>query len=176
MQLLDCGCGEGTITVGLAETVAPGQVIGIDVSPKAVESARKLVETRGLSNVRIEIENVYNLPFPAESFDAVFTHTLFEYLKDKPRAINQILRVLRPGGVVGIRSPIWDAKIMEPTDPLLERFWKLMIKIRDGLGGDSSVGRRLTGILKREGFKRVEASASFMCYSTDEKKRWYADI
>jgi ubiquinone/menaquinone biosynthesis C-methylase UbiE len=41
MRLLDCGCGPGSITIGLAETVAPGGVIGIDVDGGSIEVARK---------------------------------------------------------------------------------------------------------------------------------------
>ena len=40
MSLLDCGCGPGSITVGLAEVVAPGEVVGIDIETSQVETAR----------------------------------------------------------------------------------------------------------------------------------------
>src|SRR5256885_17192476 len=59
MTLLDCGCGEGTITVDLAEVVAPGQVVGVDVVPNAVQRARQLGTERGLSNARFEEGSVY---------------------------------------------------------------------------------------------------------------------
>ena len=40
MRLLDCGCGPGSITVGLAQAVAPAETVGIDASPDAIEAAR----------------------------------------------------------------------------------------------------------------------------------------
>jgi ubiquinone/menaquinone biosynthesis C-methylase UbiE len=90
MELLDCGCGEGTITLDLAELVVPGQVVGVDLAPGAIEQARQLANDRGVGNVRFEAGSVYALPFPDASFDAVFSHALFEHLTDKPQALREI--------------------------------------------------------------------------------------
>ncbi len=55
MRLLDVGCGPGTVTVGLADAVAPGGVVGIDHDAVHIEMARALARTAGLANVRFEI-------------------------------------------------------------------------------------------------------------------------
>jgi hypothetical protein len=49
--------------------------------------------------------------------------------------------------MVGLRSPDLAAMIIEPSDPLVEQFWALIARIRDALGGDSKMGRRLCGLL-----------------------------
>jgi SAM-dependent methyltransferase len=64
MQLIDCGCGPGSITLGLAEVVAPGEVIGVDVSEAALQAARVLAGEHGVANVRFERASVLKLPFP----------------------------------------------------------------------------------------------------------------
>src|SRR5688572_8059537 len=51
MELLDAGCGPGSITVGLAEVVAPGGVVGVDLQAAQVEQARTLAAERGVTNV-----------------------------------------------------------------------------------------------------------------------------
>src|SRR5262249_34936469 len=76
MQLLDVGCGPGSITLGLAGVVGPGVVVGIDVDPTQVEQARALALERGVTNVRFEVADLYRLPFPDGSFDAAFAHTV----------------------------------------------------------------------------------------------------
>ena len=63
IRLLDLGCGPGSITLGLAEAVAPGEVIGIDVQPSQVKQAQALSAVRGVRNVRFEVSDVYRLPF-----------------------------------------------------------------------------------------------------------------
>src|SRR6266850_2508533 len=70
MRLIDCGCGPGSITVDLAEILAQGEAIGIDLRESALAEARMLARTRGIANVRFEVASVYQLPYPNASFDA----------------------------------------------------------------------------------------------------------
>src|SRR5215207_2615574 len=52
MRLLDAGSGPGSITLGLAEVVAPGHVVGVDLQPAQVERARAIAAERGVANAR----------------------------------------------------------------------------------------------------------------------------
>src|SRR5262249_6006705 len=71
MRLLDVGCGPGSITRGLAERLAPAQVIGIDLSREALDGARRDATARGLGNLQYEEGSVYQLRFADASFDVV---------------------------------------------------------------------------------------------------------
>jgi ubiquinone/menaquinone biosynthesis C-methylase UbiE len=106
MRLLDLGCGPGSITLGLAEKVAPGEVVGVDLQPSQVAQAQELSAARGVKNVRFEIADVYRLPFPDASFDAVFAHVVLMHLREPVRALMEMRRVLRPGGIVGCATVI----------------------------------------------------------------------
>jgi ubiquinone/menaquinone biosynthesis C-methylase UbiE len=97
MSLLDCGCGSGTITVGLAEAVAPGQVTGVDLGESHIEWAVSLAAEHGLTSARFQVASVYELPFPDSSFDAVFAHAIFEHLKDPLKALEEMRRVVKTG-------------------------------------------------------------------------------
>src|SRR5262245_46892065 len=59
MRVLDVGCGPGSITRGLAERVAPGAVVGIDLSRETLEAARADAAARGLANLTYEEQSVY---------------------------------------------------------------------------------------------------------------------
>jgi SAM-dependent methyltransferase len=83
MRVLDVGCGPGSITLGLAEVVAPGVVVGIDLQPAQVEQARALAATRGVTNVGYEVADLYTLPFPDGAFDAAFAHTVVIGLRER---------------------------------------------------------------------------------------------
>ena len=93
MSLLDCGCGPGTITIGLAQIVNPGQVVGIDMESSMVERARALGREQGLPNVHFQVANVFELPFSDGSFDAIFAHTLLYHLN---QPLTNYLKTLAP--------------------------------------------------------------------------------
>ena len=129
MRLLDAGCGPGTITLGLAAAVAPGEVVGLELSPAMVEQARALAAERGVANVRFEVGDVQALPFPDASFDAAFESAVLEHVPDPARAVAELRRVLRPGGVVGLRDGDWGAggaPVLEPPDPLVAEAYALV--------------------------------------------------
>ena len=164
MNLLDCGCGPGTITVGLAEAVAPGSAVGVDLNAGQVEIASKMVHDRGMKNLRFEAASVYQLPFPDHSFEAVFSHALFEHLGEPQAALQEIRRVLRPGGIVGLSSPDWSGNLIAPRDPEVERAIEIFKAIQQRNGGNPYVGRELGRLLEEAGFSRIKLSAVYDCY------------
>src|SRR5687768_2622459 len=105
MRVLDCGCGPGNITVDLAELIAPGDVVGIDLSEADLESARALAADRGVRNVGFERADVYRLPFQDGAFDVAFAHSVIEHLGDPLAALKEMRRVLAPGGMAAIADP-----------------------------------------------------------------------
>ena len=115
MRVLDVGCGPGTITLGLAEAVAPGEVVGVDIVEDRLHLARAAAEERALANVRFEPGDIHHLPFRDGEFDAALVHGVLEHLPDPLAALGEVRRVLRPGAVVGIRSPEHSLAVMQLT-------------------------------------------------------------
>jgi ubiquinone/menaquinone biosynthesis C-methylase UbiE len=141
MQVLDLGCGPGSITLGLAERVAPGEVVGVDLQPSQVAEAQALSAVRGVKNVRFEVADVYRLPFPDGSFDAVFAHVVLMHLREPVRALAEMRRVLPLDGIVGVRACDWGGRIHAPMTPLLEQWYALTVRIRQRNGGDPFMAR-----------------------------------
>src|SRR5919202_4099868 len=69
LDLLDVGCGPGTITADLAALVAPGRVVAIDTAAGVLEGARRVAAERGLSNLEFAVGDVHALAFPDGGFD-----------------------------------------------------------------------------------------------------------
>src|SRR5262245_12500886 len=160
MRLLDAGCGPGSITLGLAAAVAPGEAIGIDRQPAQVEQARALAAACGFTGARFEAADIYQLPYHDGSFDAVYANGVLMHLRDPARALAELRRVLRPGGVVGVRDPDFGATGFSPTTPLLERWLALRAQVGRYNGGDPFLSRRYRSLLLEAGFARAEAGAS----------------
>ena len=173
MSLLDCGSGLGAITVGLAKTVAPAKVEGIDIGESQVEAATKRAQDEDVFNTHFQVGNVYDLPFPDGSFDAVFAHTVFEHLSEPEKAISEIYRVLKAGGIVGLRSIDIGTTIFSPTNEDIEAGIELRIKDYALNAGNPFVGRRLRGLLYHGGFMDIESSVSGSQYRTHEDFKGY---
>lgn len=159
--LLDLGCGPGTITAGLAAVVAPGPVLGVDQGAAQLAGARELATRTGLANVRFEEASCYDLPLADASVDRVFSHALFEHLAEPARALAEIRRVLRPGGVVGLRSPDWGGFLLSPP---LDATVTAYTGLQEANGGDPLAGRRLGPYLTESGFTEVRADARYERY------------
>jgi ubiquinone/menaquinone biosynthesis C-methylase UbiE len=161
MRLLDGGCGPGTITLGLAEAVAPGQAVGIDLEPSMVERANILATERQVDNVHFEVANIGELPFPAASFDVVFTCSVLEHLVDPIQALQEIGRVLKPGGLIGVSSTDWSEPLISPPNAAVGQFFELFERGFKHYGGSLNRGRHLRLMLRQAGFHVTEFSASY---------------
>jgi ubiquinone/menaquinone biosynthesis C-methylase UbiE len=163
MRLLDCGCGPGGITVGLAERVRPGEVVAIDLGGVQLKRARELAAAAGVS-ITFREASVYELPFPEAAFDAVFSHALFEHLAEPLKALAEIRRVLKTGGCVGLRSPDWGGFVLHPWSERLRGALDDYQELQRSNGGDVFAGRKLAAWLRQAQFTNVEASASYEIY------------
>ncbi len=169
MSLLDCGCGPGSTTTDLAALLAPGRVVGIDLDPSQVAAARSRAVNRGVTNVAFEVGNIYDLPFPDSSFDAVFGHTVVQHLREPLRALREMRRVLTPGGVIGLRDDDWGSVIIEPLTSPLELAFSLYRRVWAHNGGDPVFARKQRRMLREAGFVNVRASASLESLATPEE-------
>ena len=174
MRLLDCGCGPGTITVGLAERVAPGEAIGIDLAPTQVGRARALARERGLDNLRFEVADVCALPFPDAHFDAAFASNVLQYLPDPLVGLKELRRVLKPGGVVGVCDADVGTLRLAPDSPFtrefLPRFWRFRER-----GASPYYAPQQRTLLRDAGFVRRQAFAFADCLATPEATRALAE-
>jgi len=179
MKLLDVGCGPGSITRGLAERLAPGQVVGLDLSKEALAGARRDAAARGLTNLQYEEGSVYQLRFADGSFDVVYAHQVLQHLREREAALREMLRVVRPGGFVAIRDVDWGTAAYWPRDPWIDRFIEVHHQTWYRNGGEPQMGRQLRALFNQAGVDDLQISAAVWCYATpDETTAWgeaYAD-
>jgi ubiquinone/menaquinone biosynthesis C-methylase UbiE len=161
MTLLDCGCGPGSITEGFAKIVNPAKVVGVDADPVQIGDAQDRITKMGITNLSFQPASVYELPFEDNSFDAVFSHALLEHLHDPLKALSEMKRVLKPGGIIGARVPDHAAYLVSPDNELLKKGLKFERDLLAHKGGNPFIGRGLRGIFHEAGFINVVGSASY---------------
>jgi len=100
-RVLDVGCGKGTSAVYLAKRYGC-QITGVDIEERLVEQANELARRRKVSGqVRFQIGDALDLPFPAHEFDVTFSQAFLILVADKKQAIREAIRVTNPGGFIG---------------------------------------------------------------------------
>ena len=168
MSVLDCGCGPGTITQGLARIAAPGRVVGCDLEPGMVERAVELAAGANLANLSFQEANILDLPFEDDTFDVVLSCAVTEHLSDPVGAMAELGRVVKPGGVVGITRTEWAAHMISPPCPAVERFFELFEHGFRTQGGTMSGGKDLPRLLGEAGLEVVDLVLTFSSAYTPE--------
>lgn len=97
--VLDVGCGFGGTSRYLARALGPNSsVTAITLSPKQVQRAQELAIEQNTPNARFQVEDALNMSFPDNTFDIVWACESGEHMPDKKKYIDQMMRVLKPGG------------------------------------------------------------------------------
>jgi ubiquinone/menaquinone biosynthesis C-methylase UbiE len=99
MRVLEIGCGTGQHSVALAREYPDWRYDAIDMSPRAIEAARALA-IAAQTGVKFSIGDAEKLPYPDASFDVVFGDHVIGHIPDQDAALEEIARVLKPGGYV----------------------------------------------------------------------------
>jgi ubiquinone/menaquinone biosynthesis C-methylase UbiE len=174
MRLLDCGCGPGSITLDLAEALDQGEVIGIDHHAEVLEHGRRAADERGLTNVLFEVGDIYDLQLEDGSFDAVWTSSVMQWLAEPAKALAEIYRVLKPGGVYASRDRDRRGDMLGNSNPLLERAMDLHYAAAAVGDFHERCGGDLRALMVAAGFERPLSAASYENRGDQDGARWTA--
>lgn len=173
--VLDAGCGIGDDALALADLVAPtGKVVGIDNSERLIERASERSQDRG--DVHFRVDDIYDLGFGADEFDASRADRVLQHL-DRPRdAVRELRRVTRPGGRLGLTEPDWGSLVIDaPGDGKPHE----LLDPEYAVPKQPEIGRRLYRLARELGLESLSVD-SFMVNTTDfaftyemaELERW----
>lgn len=167
LEVLDVGSGPGTITVDLAERVAPGRVTALETSAGAADLTRAEADRRGCGSVDVLVGDVHALDLPDASFDVVHAHQVLQHVADPVAALREMIRVCRPGGVVAVRDADYGGFVWHPASAGLDRWRALYYAAARANGGEPDAGRRLLAWAHAAGAApgAVTVAASTWCYA-----------
>lgn len=108
-RVLELGPGPGVFTVKAARRVGPdGQLIAVDIQPEMIAQVEQRVREAGLTNVETHVANAYHLPLDDGSVDRALLVTVLPEIPDQARALAELRRVLKPGGLLSITEEFTD--------------------------------------------------------------------
>jgi ubiquinone/menaquinone biosynthesis C-methylase UbiE len=175
MNLLDIGCGPGSITVDLARRVVPGQVIGLDVAASILQTARRAVEEAGLDNVDVRKGSVYELDIEDGAVDVVFAHQVLQHLTDPVAALHEMRRVVKKGGLVAVRDVDYATFVWHPAHPMLTRWLELYHEVTARNGAQADAGRYLLSWCQEAGLAEVAITTSSWSYADSGARAFWGN-
>ncbi|MGZ3618605.1 MAG: class I SAM-dependent methyltransferase [Ktedonobacteraceae bacterium] len=120
-QWLDIGCGTGALSLAILDVASPSKIKGVDPSEEFIAFARDQVVDDRVSFI---VGDTQALPFESAQFDAVVSGLVLNFVLDPYLAVNEMKRVVRPGGIVA--AYVWDyADKMQ----LIRYFWDAAVKL-----------------------------------------------
>jgi ubiquinone/menaquinone biosynthesis C-methylase UbiE len=176
MSVLDVGSGPGTITADLAEIVAPGRLTALEATPAALALTRAEIERRGLDNVSFVVGDVHALDLPDGSFDAVHAHQVLQHVADPVKALAEMRRVTKTGGVVAARDGDYAAFTWFPLLPEFDEWLALYRRVARANGGEPDAGRRLLSWARAAGFTDITPTASTWLFADEETRAYWGGM
>lgn len=175
-DLLDLGCGPGTITIDLAQRVAPGRVVGVDRSSDVIAAAERAAAEAGVVGITFAVGDAYALDEPDDAFDVVHAHQVMQHLSHPVAALVEIGRVLRPGGLVAVRDGDYGSFTWAPADARLDRWMALYHAVTERNGADADAGRHLPAWVRAAGFTDVVTTSSTWTFADPDARAWWGGL
>ena len=175
-QLLDVGCGPGTITLDLASRVSPGSVVGIDTADDIVAEAARSADAAGCANVSFARGDAYGIDAGDGAFDVVHAHQVLQHLGDPIAALTEMRRVLRPGGLLAVRDSDYGAFVWSPDDHRLDRWRQLYHRVTERNGAQADAGRWLPTWVAAGGFSEAQVSSSTWTFADPADRDWWGRL
>ena len=148
---LDIGCGTGVFTELITGTCSPSAVFGIDPAQAQVEHARRNPVGQ---RANFQVADAQALPFPDASFDIVASALVINFIADRPRALSEMRRVLRAGGLVA--GFVWDFEAeRSPSWPLRLAMRQTGANVPPAPGARESGVGALTTLFEKAGFEGI---------------------
>jgi ubiquinone/menaquinone biosynthesis C-methylase UbiE len=115
LMVLDAGCGVGGTSIYLAKKYPNIEFTGITIAPGQVELAKNYSKKRNASNTKFMVTDYLKTNFPDNNFDKIFALESFVYAKDPQAFINEMYRILKPGGNLAVIDCFKRKKKLNPT-------------------------------------------------------------
>jgi SAM-dependent methyltransferase len=148
----------------------------VEQTEAALALARAEAETQQRRNIDFVVGDAHDLDFADDSFDVVHAHQVLQHVGDPVRALREMRRVCKPGGLVAARDSDYAAFTWYPLITQLDRWLALYRTAAYANGGEPDAGRRLLGWAHAAGFADVRATSSTWCFATPADRDWWGGM
>jgi 2-polyprenyl-3-methyl-5-hydroxy-6-metoxy-1,4-benzoquinol methylase len=176
LDLLDAGCGPGTLTIDLARRLRPGRVVGIDVANEVITEATASITEAGVDNVSFLSGDFLTADLPAGGFDVVHAHQVLQHVSDPVGALVALRRYVRPGGLVAARDSDYSAMTWHPSSVRLDRWLAIYLAVTRHNQAEANAGRYLLAWAHRAGLADVAFTSSTWTFADPAARSWWGEL
>jgi SAM-dependent methyltransferase len=148
----------GAQTILLAGNSPHAKFVSIDISLESLAKAQERVLGAGYTNVTFRQADIQTLQFPAETFDHVFVCFTLEHIPDPLVALDNLRKVLRPGGTITIIEGDHGSAIFYPETPAAHHVINCLVTLQRRAGGNALIGRELGHLMTDAGLMNITVS------------------
>jgi len=160
MSVLELGSGPGYVTEQLLKMLPESHITLLERDPDMVRRSEQYLTPNYAGRFTIVEGDIMQMELPDDGFDFAFARYLFQHLPDPLGALREVLRVLKPGGVLAI-TDVDDnlLAIFEPDWPVTEAVYAKAVAWQSQKGGDRLIGRKLWRMMAATGYGELELEA-----------------
>src|SRR5438105_427699 len=154
MSILEAGSGPGFVTEQLHALYPSSHITCVEIDPDLVAHAEQYLQSRDMEGRYSIVQgDLMKMDLPDDTFDFAFARLVFQHLGDPRGAMEEIRRVLKPGGKLVINDiDIGLGEIIEPLNPDADAIETKLHESRSQRGGNPRIGRQLWRLLEAGGY------------------------
>ncbi|MEW6732457.1 MAG: class I SAM-dependent methyltransferase [Acidobacteriota bacterium] len=152
--VLEVGSGLGILSSAIAARLPRGRVVGLEYATAQLVAA----QINAAANLNFCQADAHNIPLLNDSFDLVYCRYLLEHVGNPIQVLEEIRRVLKPGGRIYIQENNIAVNTLYPDCSHFNIVWQKFILLQKKLGGDPLIGKKLFALLQGTGFRNIELS------------------
>lgn len=170
-QVLEAGCGTGAQTAILARRSPGAHITAVDIAAASLQEAMRRIQARSIETVRFERADCARLPHADNCFDHVFVCFMLEHLTRPGEILQELKRVLKPGGSLTAIEGDHGSFYCYPQTPAARQVVRCLIDLQAAGGGDALIGRRLYPLLAGARLQEVRVSPRVV-YVDPSRPEW----
>lgn len=156
-KILDVACGTGEISLRLLELFSQSSLLGIDIETAHLQKAQSRCAKFG-ERAQFDSRDAYATHLPHHSFDLVVCRHMLQAVPEPHKVIDEMLRVLKPGGTIHLLVEDYSLMLFHPTQKNADDFWQQgVMKFAQNTGTDLRIGRKTPALLLERGCQNIRA-------------------
>jgi SAM-dependent methyltransferase/acyl carrier protein len=156
MKIIECGSGPGFLISNIVRDLPHCTATAVEIDPFLVDQLNKNSAINGKKLFEVKHASIYETGLPDNYFDFAIARLVLEHLKEPGKAIEEIRRILKPGGKLVLVSNDFAYHLLTyPAIPELDEMYNAYIKSRFSEGGNPLIGRQLPFLLKKGKFEEI---------------------